>query len=282
MRTLLLSMTALSLLAGSAFAQTGAPSANPAPPEIVRAATPAVPYNFDGKAYTALKAADVAAVKAALSDKTRPVTDTERDAKRKPGEMIGIAGLHPGATVVELFPGGGYFTRIFAKYVGPNGKVFAVAPPGRDGAPPTVAKIAAEPGYGNVVVTPLAMPAMTYTTPAKADLVWTSRNYHDQRNPMRNLDINAFNKAVLDSLKPGGTYIVLDHASAPGAGPDVPGTLHRMNPDQVKAEVTAAGFQFVRSDDTLKNPADDLNKRVSEEAAPDISSQFILVFRKPG
>lgn len=270
MRTLLLSMTAIGLAAGlasTALAQG--------------AAAPAAAYNFDGKGHANLKPADVTAVKAALADKTRPAADTARDAKRKPGDMIGIANLHPGATVVELAPGGGYFTRIFSKYVGANGKVYAVAGPGRDNAPPAVAKIAAEPGYGNIAVV-APTPAMTYTTPTKADLVWTSRNYHDWRNPTRAMDIGAVNKAAFDALKPGGIYVVLDHASAAGAGPDVPGTLHRINPDQVKTEVTASGFQFVSSNDALKNASDDLNKRVFEESAPDISSQFILVFKKPG
>jgi predicted methyltransferase len=272
MRGTILSLSALILaagLAGAALAQGAMP---PAP-----AAGPAAPYVFNAKAYPA---ANAAAIKTAISDASRPAADTVRDAKRKPGEMIAIAGLKPGATVVELLPGGGYFTRIFAKYVGPNGKVYAVAPNGRDGAPPTVAKIAAEPGYGNVVVvTPAA--DQTYKAPVQADLVWTSRNYHDLRNPSRNLDAMAINKAAFDALKPGGIYIVLDHAAAATAGPDVPGTLHRINPEQVKTEVLAAGFQLVSSDDVLKNPSDDLNKRVQEEAAPDISSQFILKFRKP-
>jgi predicted methyltransferase len=221
-----------------------------------------------------------AVVTAALADPARPAADTSRDAKRLPAAMIAFAGIKPGMVVVDLLPGSGYFTRIFSKVVGPGGKVYAAAGPGRDGAPPAVAAIASNPVFANVIVTPLS-PAQTFATPEKVDLVWTSRNYHDLRNTTRNLDIAAINKAVYQSLKPGGIFIVLDHAAAPGSGPEIPGTLHRINPDIVKADLKAAGFVLVGESNVLRNPADDVTKRVFEEGIPDSSDQFILKFRKP-
>lgn len=231
-------------------------------------------------AQTGSTGASSAVVAAALAEPSRPPAEVARDAKRKPAEMVAFAGIKPGMVVVDLLPGGGYFTRIFSKVVGPTGKVYAAAGPGRDGAPPAVAALSSNPAYANVVVAPLA-PTQTYTTPEKVDLVWTSRNYHDLRNATRNLDIAAINKAVYDSLKPGGIFIVLDHAAAPGTGPEIPGTLHRINPDIVKADLKAAGFQFVSESNVLRNPADDVTKRVFEEGIPDSSDQFILKFRKP-
>src|SRR5258706_15758922 len=77
---------------------------------------------------------------AAVADKGRPEADTKRDADRKPAEMLEFAGVKPGQTVVDLIPGGGYFTRIFSKAVGPKGVVYAVSPPPRvstDPAKPT-------------------------------------------------------------------------------------------------------------------------------------------------
>ena len=68
---------------------------------------------------------------AAVADKGRPEADTKRDADRKPAEMLEFAGVKPGQTVVDLIPGGGYFTRIFAKAVGPKGTVYAVGGPPR-------------------------------------------------------------------------------------------------------------------------------------------------------
>src|SRR6188768_1023610 len=80
---------------------------------------------------------------AAVADKARPEADTKRDADRKPAEMLEFAGVKPGQTVVDLLPGGGYFTRVFAKTVGPSGTVYAAYPPPRapanGGAPPTPA-----------------------------------------------------------------------------------------------------------------------------------------------
>ncbi len=68
------------------------------------------------------------AITAAVADKGRPDADTKRDADRKPAEVIAFAGVKPGMSVEELFPGGGYYTRILSKVVGPKGKMFLVTP----------------------------------------------------------------------------------------------------------------------------------------------------------
>ena len=70
-------------------------------------------------------AAPSKAVTAAVADSGRPEADTKRDAGRKPAELVAFAGIHDGQKVVDLLPGGGYFTRIFAKTVGPKGFVYA-------------------------------------------------------------------------------------------------------------------------------------------------------------
>jgi len=67
-------------------------------------------------------------ITAAVADKGRPDADTKRDADRKPAEIVAFAGIRPGMTVEELFPGGGYYTRILSKVVGPKGKMFLVSP----------------------------------------------------------------------------------------------------------------------------------------------------------
>jgi predicted methyltransferase len=229
-------------------------------------------------------AAVPAYVTSAISDKARPEADTKRDAERKPAEVLAFAGVKPGETVVELIPGGGYFTRIFAKAVGPKGVVYAVYPPPRpstDPAKPTptpaVETLAAEAAYSNVKLVKTSPAA--FTAPTKADVVWTSQNYHDLHN-VPNLDINAFNKAVYDSLKPGGEYIVLDHAANPG-DPAVTHTLHRIDPAVVKAEVTAVGFKYEGESNALRNPADDHTKAVFDPSIRGHTDQFIYKFRKP-
>jgi len=229
-------------------------------------------------------AAAPANVTAAVADKGRPEADVKRDAERKPAEMLEFAGVKPGMTVVELIPGGGYFTRIFAKAVGPTGVVYAVYSPPRpstDPAKPTptpaVETIAADPAYANVKA--VKTTPGSFSAPQKADVVWTSQNYHDLHN-VPNLDIASFNKTVYDALKPGGVFIVLDHAAAPG-DPAVTHTLHRIDPAVVKQEVTAAGFKFEGESTVLRNPADDHTKAVRDPAIQGHTDQFVYKFRKP-
>ena len=64
-------------------------------------------------------------IKAALADPARPAADRARDAARHPGELLTFAGIRPGMKVADFIMGGGYWTRILAKAVGPQGKVYA-------------------------------------------------------------------------------------------------------------------------------------------------------------
>ena len=223
-----------------------------------------------------------AVITEAVADKSRPAEDQARDANRKPAEVIAFAGIHRGEHVAELLPGGGYFTRIFAKVVGDKGVVYALTPPPRPNAPAgapdpaaAVNLIAAE--NKNVKVIPLNPEKLT---PEPVDLVWTSDNYHDVHN-RPNADLGAFNKAVFDSLKPGGTYIVIDHAAEKGADSNVTSTLHRIDPDVVRSEVTAAGFEFVGASDVIASSADDHKTAVFEKGLHDKTDRFLLKFRKP-
>src|SRR5208282_101440 len=93
-------------------------------------------------------------ITAAVADGNRPPADTQRDANRKPAETLTFAGVHPGEQIGELIPGGGYFTRIFSKAVGPTGHVYALVPPRPANAPPdmpdrsaAIKAIAADPNY---------------------------------------------------------------------------------------------------------------------------------------
>jgi predicted methyltransferase len=221
---------------------------------------------------------------AAVADKARPDADTKRDADRKPAEMLEFAGVKQGQTVVDLIPGGGYFTRLFSKAVGAKGTVYAVGGPQRppqDPAkpppPPAQDTIAADPNYSNVKS--LHIPLQSgLAVPTPADLVWTSQNYHDVKN-VPNVDMAKFDKAIFDALKPGGVFIVLDHAAAPGA--QVTNTLHRIDPAVVKQEVTAAGFKFEGESKLLANAADDHTKAVFDPSLRGHTDQFVYKFRKP-
>jgi predicted methyltransferase len=225
------------------------------------------------------------AVKTAVADPARPEADRARDADRKPAECVSFAGLKRGQTAVDLIPGGGYFTRIFSAVVGPKGHVYAVAPPKRPDAPADrpepaapVQAIAADPHYANVTVSVQRVAELKL--PDKVDLVWTSQNYHDVHN-VPNIDVGAFNKAIFSALRPGGIYIVLDHAAEPGSGFRDTSTLHRIDAEAVKKEVLAAGFQFVGESDVVRNPADDHKLAVFDKTLHDKTDRFLLKFRKP-
>jgi len=225
------------------------------------------------------------AIAAAVADPARPDADKQRDELRKPAEVIAFAGMKSGEKVADFLPGRGYFTRIFAKVVGPKGHVYAVLPEAILTQRPTMADgvkaIAADPAYANVSVQPTPLP--NFTAPEPLDLVWTSLNYHDLKNPMggATLDTVAMDKAIFAALKPGGTFIVIDHAAAPGSGARDTGTLHRIDPAVVKEEVTAAGFELVAESDVLKNPADDHTAKVFDADIRGKTDQFIFKFRKP-
>ena len=222
------------------------------------------------------------AITAAVADSARPDADRQADADRKPAESLAFAGVKPGQKVVDFLPGGGYFTRLFSTVVGPKGHVFAVAPPKRPEStrdPAAAAQaIAADPHYNNVSVQ--VQPLAEFSTPEPVDLVWTSRNYHDLHN-VPNFDIGAFDKAVFNALKPGGVFIVLDHAAEKGSGVRDTSTLHRIDPEVVKKEVEAAGFKFEGESNVLHNAADTHTEKVFEGSIKGKTDQFILKFRKP-
>jgi predicted methyltransferase len=222
---------------------------------------------------------------AAIADPSRPAEDVARDADRKPAETLMFAGIAPGEQIAELLPGGGYFTRIMSKAVGPNGHVYALVPAPRPDAPANapdfaarVKALAADPAYANVSV--VVEPFGALKTPVPVDLVWTSQNYHDLHN-LPGLDLAVFNQMVFEALKPGGTYLILDHATVPGAGTTETSTLHRIDPETVKREVLAAGFVYDGQSDVLRNPQDPHTAKVFDPSIRGKTDQFILKFKKP-
>ena len=232
-----------------------------------------------------LAATPTASMNAAVADSNRPPADTARDANRKPAEMLAFAGIGPGKVVVDMLPGGGYFTRIFAKAVEPNGRVYAYFGPQDDARLKTEGK---DPDnlfadlkrtYKNLGV--IHGPLTQFVTPEPVDVVWTSQNYHDVHNKRLAVDVNEMNKAIYKSLKPGGYYVIIDHKAAESAGDDATQTLHRIKESTTKNEVEAAGFKLVAEGNALDNPADDGTKRVQEADIRGRTNQFMLKFQKP-
>lgn len=235
-----------------------------------------------GAAVAASTPADYAA---AVATPSRPEADRARDVNRSPAEILAFAEVQPGDVVVDFWPGGGYFTRLFSPAVGPGGKVFAVSPQELidkfgDRAKAGMDKLKGDANTPNV--TGLFVPVAGFGVGQPVDLVFTMQNYHDLHAKfMEGTDVGAFNRAVFASLKPGGLYIVGDHAAAPGSDVSTSETLHRIDPAIVRREVEAAGFEYVGSLDVLRRSDDPHTDRIFEEGIRDKTDRFILKFRKP-
>jgi predicted methyltransferase len=220
-----------------------------------------------------------------IDNSTRPSADIERDAARKPAAMVRFSQIKSGQTVVDLLPGGGYFTRIFSQAVGPNGKVVALVSDQYAAVYPKartdIEALAAEPAYKNVEA---AIRSLGNVGAANSvDRVFTAQNYHDLKGkalPPGTTD--GINRAVFASLKPGGFYIIVDHSAAAGSGIRDVDSLHRIDAATVKAEVISAGFKFVDETKELSNKADDRTKAVFDPAIRGKTDQFVFRFAKPG
>jgi predicted methyltransferase len=220
-------------------------------------------------------------IEKAVADPTRPADDRKDDAARKPDIVMAFSGVRPGWKVGEYLPGGGYYTRMLSDVVGPKGKVYALETStwGQKNVDSTK-KVLDEPGRGNVALD--VAPLGSFHLPEKVDLFWTTLNYHDLHVPKyANVDMAAFNKAVFAALKPGGIYLIEDHAAAAGTGYTVSPTLHRIERATVIQEVTEAGFRLDDESSALANPADDHSKVVFDPSIRLKTDQFILKFRKP-
>jgi len=228
-------------------------------------------------------AASSAATAAALAAPDRVKADTEHDADRKPGVIVAFAGVKPGDKVGDLIPGRGYFTRIFSHVVGDKGRVYAIVPAefieknpkGGD----AVKALAAEPAMKNVSVVVTPTGALTVGEPL--DVVFTAQNYHDVYGFFGVDKAAAMNAAVFKMLKPGGRYVIEDHAAPGLTDRAVITKVHRIDQATVKAQVLAAGFKFDGESIVLHNAADTHDKSVFDPALRGHTDQFVMAFHKP-
>jgi predicted methyltransferase len=210
--------------------------------------------------------------KAILSDANRPQAERDIDAVRKPEEMLKFYGVRPGDKVADLMASRGYYTAILSQAVGPKGVVYSANPTVRD---ETRERFKA-PQYANVRIVEGPMASVGLPQDASLDFVLLNLDYHE----IEKSDRAAMNKRVFAALKSGGSYGVVDHAGAAGAGDSVAKTLHRIEPALVINEVTAAGFKLGKESDLLKN-ADDSHTTNAIKEQRGKSDRFVLKFDKP-
>ena len=231
----------------------------------------------------AIAAAQTAPYATALADPARPAADKARDAARKPAELLAFAKVKPGQVVVDYIMGGGYLTHVLASAVGTGGKVYAYQP---------AEFIAFRADYGkeqdavaaarkNVVALRPSLGAFAVAEPV--DTIITVQNWHDLHNPMAPAGTAAgIAKQLFAMLKPGGTFVVVDHAAAAGADDATQQKLHRINPAVARAEIESAGFVFDGESKLWANAADPKTALVFDAAIRGKTDQFAYRFKKPG
>lgn len=222
------------------------------------------------------------AIAAAIADPARPADDVKRDEARKPAAILAFAQVKPGDKAIDFIMGGGYFTRLLAKTVGPNGHVYAYQPAEfiKYRAQYADEQNAVASAYANI--TPLNGSLGALAFPEQANVIFTAQNYHDLHLaafPAGAAD--AVNAALFKALKPGGVLLIIDHAATPGSGTKDSNALHRIDPSTVRTEVEKAGFKFEAESPLLRNPDDPHTQLVFDPAIRGKTDQFIYRFRKP-
>ena len=203
-------------------------------------------------------------LQAVIASQERPEADRARDRYRHPAETLTFFGLKPDMTVVEIAPGGGWYTEILAPYLSQSGHYYAAGPAttlpdSSEGAKKAVAtlssKFAANPQrYGKPTITEFQPPLRTEVAPAgTADLVLTFRNVHNWI--ARETELAAF-KSFFAALKPGGTLGVVEHRGKPGETLDEMKKSGYVSEAYVKQLAQLAGFEFVASSKVNDNPKD--------------------------
>lgn len=207
------------------------------------------------------------AIQAAIAHADRPEDDKARDNDRRPDLVLAIYGVAPRMTVVEYIAGGGYYTELLSRVVGDDGRVFAT-------------RLAEERLEGDRLgnVTRIESGEMG-VEPGEADLAFTALNYHDLVN--REVPREPMLQLVMNQLRVGGTFAIIDHSAEDGSGARDVGTLHRIDQQLVTDEVVAAGFKLVAQSEVLRHPEDDRTQQVFEEEIRGKTDRFVLLFRKP-
>lgn len=222
-----------------------------------------------------------AALKAAMASETRSATDKARDKNRKPIETLEFFRLEEDMRVVELLPGGGWYTSLLAPVLQDRGELFVAV-----GTARVEQKLLKEPGFDKVEVlaaeTKIERGENGYMMNSlnlgvkRVDLVLTFRNLHNFGAETRQV----MNEAAFTALKRGGLYGVVDHTRR-HMQKDDPENRRRMDPVLVIKEIQAAGFELVDFSDLHYRLDDELRYEVGRRSVSGNTDRFTLLFKKP-
>ena len=205
----------------------------------------------------------------------------------KLAELIRFSRVDAGATVIDVYPGDGDWTRLFSDIVGHRGRIYSFVPTEvahfKNDPVGRMRALAKEPGRENVEAVSADLTAISEAT-RPADVLWLHLFYHDLHTPLiqdKGATAADFNRAVYERLKPGGFYVIVDHAAAAGSGTSDTQALHRIDPASVRGEVEAAGFVLDAKISLLANEDDPHSIKVFDPSIKGQTDRFAYRFVKP-
>ncbi|MBA4747812.1 MAG: class I SAM-dependent methyltransferase [Sphingopyxis sp.] len=225
------------------------------------------------------KPADFAAV---VADAKRSADNRKQDEGRQPAAMLDFAQVKKGQTIADFMAGGGYYTELLARAVGPQGSVLPMNPPGFHDPKKWGPLLAAYPNVG-----PLVRPVHEMTlAPRSVDTIFTHLVFHDlywesEQFKFKRLDVDAVLKQWFAALRPGGTVVIIDHVGPAGDTRATVEKLHRINPADARAAMERAGFVLDGESDALRMPGEDLTVSVFDPKVRGRTDRFVMRFRKP-
>ena len=202
-------------------------------------------------------------------------------------ELIRFSRVEAAATVIDVYPGEGDWTRLFSDVVGPEGRVYSFVPAEvahfKNDPVGLMRTLAREPGRENVEVISADLVAMPQAA-RPADVLWMHLFYHDLHTALmqaKGATAAEFNRTVYERLKSGGYYVIVDHAAAVGVGMSNAQSLHRIDPATVREEVEAAGFVLDAESTVLANRHDPHSSKVFDPSIKGETDRFAYRFVKP-
>ncbi|WP_036165511.1 class I SAM-dependent methyltransferase [Massilia sp. 9096] len=216
---------------------------------------------------------DDAQLRAAIAGSQRSSANAARDTWRHPYETLTFFGIKPNMTVVELSPGGGWYTDILAPYLRDNGKLIAAGAaydPARRGTVAFKKKLDANPAVFGKVVQGVFEPPSKYdfAAPGSADMVLTFRNLHNWIDDGGDAELKAVFKAIYTSLKPGGVLGIEEHRLPEAMAQDAKTSTGYVHESYVIKMAESAGFKLAAKSEINANPNDKADHKGGVWALP--------------
>ena len=221
-------------------------------------------------------------IKTALQAEIRTESETDRDKNRKALQTLEFFGLRDDMKVIELVPGGGWYTKVLAPVVSEKGEYYAAIGTGR------ITDLTEKSGFEKIKI--VAQDAKIYRKEGERfysleadslgiknlDIVFTFRNYHNFSEEGR----RKMNMLAFEALKSGGIYAVVDH-TARHMEQQTPANRRRIDPVLAIKEIQEAGFELVDYSDLHYRADDELRYEVGVKSVSGNTDRWTIKFRKP-